>query len=240
MPYYGYRRITAELRRMNYDINHKRVLRIMQESKIQAIYPRPNTRMRNKNHKVYPYLLKGLIINRPNQVWATDITYIKTKNGWMYLTAIIDLYSRYIVAWRLSNTLDTDFCLSMLEEALINRKPEILNTDQGSQFTSEAWISTVEGNDIKVSMDGKGRWADNVIIERFWRTVKYENILIHIYDSVLELKSSIDMYIHDYNNKRLHQSLGYKTPLEVYSGMEQSVNLVHGMGKPARKKRVSA
>jgi putative transposase len=177
-----------------------------------------------------------MIIDRPNQVWATDITYIKTKNGWMYLAAIIDLYSRCVIAWRLSNTLDTAFCLDMLEHALIQGKPEILNTDQGAQFTSHAWISMVEGNGINVSMDGKGRWADNVIIERFWRTLKHENILIHVFESVGELKSSIDRFVRDYNGKRLHQSLGYKTPVEVYSGMEQSVSLILGKSKPVHKK----
>jgi putative transposase len=240
MPYYGYRRITAELQRRGYGINHKRVQRIMQETKMQAMYPRPNTSMRNESHEIYPYLLKGLAIDRPNQVWATDITYIKMPTGWMYLAAIIDLYSRYVVAWRISNTLETAFCLDMLEHALTLSKPEILNTDQGSQFTCKAWITMVEGNGIKVSMDGKGRWADNVIIERFWRTIKYENILIYIFDTVIELKRSIDRFIREYNDKRLHQSLGYKTPVEVYTGMEQAVSLVLGKKKAAYKKRVLA
>jgi len=194
--------------------------------------------MRNESHKIYPYLLKGLEINQPNQVWATDITYIKTQNGWMYLAAIIDLYSRYVIAWRISNTLETAFCLDMLEHALTFGKPEILNTDQGSQFTCDAWIKMVEGNGIKVSMDGKGRWADNVIIERFWRTLKHEHILIHIFDTVTELKSSIDRFIRQYNGKRLHQNLGYQTPLEIYTGMGHAVSLVLGKKKAIYKKRV--
>jgi putative transposase len=238
MPYYGYRRITAELQRRHYQINRKRVLRIMREAKIQAMYPRPNTSMRNESHKIYPYLLKGLVINRPNQVWATDITYIKMKNGWMYLAAIIDVYSRYVIAWRISNTLETAFCLDMLEHALTLGKPDILNTDQGAQFTSEAWITMVEGNGIKVSMDGKGRWADNVIIERFWRTLKHENVLIHIFNTVAELKRSTDKFIRQYNDKRLHQSLGYKTPVEIYTGIEQAVSLVLGKKKVVHKEQI--
>jgi len=231
MPYYGYRRITAELQRRNYNINEKRVLRLMREARIQALYPRPNTSMRNVQHKIYPYLLKELLIYRPNQVWATDITYIKMQTGWMYLVAIIDLYSRYIVAWRLSNTLEIGFCLDMLEHALTVGKPEILNTDQGSQYTCDAWISAVQGNDIRVSMDGKGRWADNIIIERFWRTLKHENVLLHVFDAVIELKRAIDNFIHVYNNKRLHQSLGYQTPAEVYTGIAQAPSLMLGKKK---------
>jgi len=228
MPYYGYRRITAELHRRNYDINHKRVLRLMREAKIQAMYPRPNTSKRNEGHKIYPYLLCGLPISRPNQVWATDITYIKVGSGWMYLVALIDLYSGHIVAWRLSNTLETLFCLDMLDDALTIGKPEILNTDQGSQYTSDAWIKMVEDNGIKVSMDGKGRYADNIIMERFWRSLKHESILLFVYDTVQELKRAIESYIYTYNNKRLHQNLGYKTPTEVYLGMYQAAILVLG------------
>ncbi len=236
MPYYGYRRITAELQRRGYQINRKRVLRIMRETKIQALYPRPKTSMRNKSHKTYPYLLKGLAISHPNQVWATDITYIKVQTGWMYLAAIIDLYSRYVIAWRISNTLETAFCLDMLDCALVVGKPEILNTDQGSQFTCEAWISKVEGSGIKVSMDGKGRWIDNVIIERFWRTLKHEHILIHTFDTVVDLKQSVGRFIREYNEKRLHQSLGYKTPAEVYTCLKQSAILILGKNKVERKK----
>jgi putative transposase len=236
MPSNGYRKITEELQRQGYDINHKRVLRLMRESKIQAMYPRPNTSLRNEKHAIYPYLLSGLVISRPNQVWATDITYIKTKNGWMYLVAIIDSYSRYVIAWRLSNTMDASFCLGMLEEALILGKPEILNTDQGAQYTCDAWIKMVQNNGIRVSMDGKGRWADNIIIERFWRTLKHENILLHIFDTVADLKQSIDMFIYKYNHRRLHQNLGYKTPAEIYKGIHQAPNLV--LGKKKEKQEV--
>ena len=229
--YYGYRKITEELRRDGYNINRKRVLRLMREANIQAMYRRPNTSIRNEKHKIYPYLLSGLVIDHPNQVWATDITYIKTHTGWMYLVAMIDLYSRYIVAWRLSNTLETTFCLDMLEDALRVGKPEIINTDQGSQYTSDEWISIVKEHGIKISMDGKGRWADNIIIERFWKTLKYENILLYIFDTVLELKDSIRSFIQVYNDERFHQSLGYKTPTEIYTGIAQAPSLVLGKKK---------
>jgi len=240
MPANGYRKMTEELQRQGYDINHKRVLRLMRESKIQAMYPRPNTSLRNENHAIYPYLLSGLVISRINQVWATDITYIKTKNGWMYLVAIIDLYSRYIIAWRLSNTMDASFCLDMLEEALTFGKPEILNTDQGSQYTCDAWIKMVQDNGIRVSMDGKGRWADNIIIERFWRTLKHENILLHIFDTVTDLKQSIDMFIYKYNNRRLHQNLDYKTPAEIYKGIHRAPSLVLGKKKEEKQEVVDS
>lgn len=220
MPVYGYRRITAALHRKGYKINRKKVLRIMREMRLQAIYPKPNTSRRNQDHKIYPYLLRGLKITHPNHVWATDITYIKIAGGFMYLIAIIDVYSRFVVAWCLSNTLDTQFCEDALKCALEQEKPDILNTDQGCQFTSVVWIKLVESNDIKVSMDGRGRWADNVFIERFWRTLKHEHILIHDFETVFELKGSIGQFIDVYNNKRLHQSLDYQTPAEVYFGEE--------------------
>lgn len=235
MPYYGYRRITAALQRKGHEVNRKRVLRIMREAKIQAMYPRPKTSIGNKSHKIYPYLLKGLVINRPNQVWATDITYIKMKTGWMYLVAIIDLYSRYVLAWRLSNTLESTFCLDMLDDAFLVGNPDILNTDQGVQFTSEGWITKVESNGIRVSMDGKGRWMDNVIIERFWRTLKYENILIHAFDTAADLRYAIGRFIHEYNTKRLHSSLRYKTPIEIYTGLEQVSVLMLGINKSEKQ-----
>lgn len=220
MPFYGYRRITAELRRQGSCMNGKRVIRVMREMNIQALYPRPRTTIRNESHKIYPYLLGDLTINAPNQVWATDITYLKLPSGFVYLVALIDLHSRYIVSWRLSNTMDTHFCLEMLRDALRRGKPGVLNTDQGSQFTSEAWIKCVQDAGIKVSMDGKGRWVDNVIIERFWRTLKHEHVLLHSFESVVHLRRSIGQYISTYNYRRLHQSLGYKTPAEVY-GVEK-------------------
>ena len=221
MPFYGYRRITVQLRRNGYDVNHKCVLRLMKDMNLQALYPRPKTTKRNKDHKVYPYLLRDLLITRPNQVWATDITYIAMPTGgFMYLVALIDVYSRFILSWRLSNTLDTSFCLDMLDQALSNyNKPEIINTDQGCQFTSQLWINRLNDAGIKISMDGVGRCHDNIIIERFWRTIKHEHILVQCFNSVTELKESIAGYIALYNKKRLHQSLGYNTPEEVYYGI---------------------
>lgn len=215
-PYYGYRRITAELQRREHNINHKRVLRMMREMELQALYPKPKTTLYNPDHKIYPYLLRDLKIARPNQVWATDITYIRMPSGFIYLVAIIDLFSRYIAGWNFSNTLSTDFCGEMLQEALLQAKPEILNTDQGCQFTSAAWISLVTGNNVQISMDGRGRWADNIYIERFWRTLKHEHVLLHALETVSEAKASIGKFIDIYNHKRLHQSLGYRTPAEVY------------------------
>ena len=218
-PVYGYRKITAALQRMDYDINHKRVLRMMRDMKIQAIYPKHKTTIAYKEHKIYPYLLHGFEVAKPDNVWASDITYIKMPIGFMYLIAIIDVYSRYCVAWTFVNTMDGLHCNQMLEQALnLGRKPRILNTDQGSQFTSSIWTSLAECNDIQVSMDGKGRWVDNVYVERFWRTMKHEHILIHDFETVQQARISIDNFIDKYNHKRLHQSLGYATPAEVYGG----------------------
>jgi putative transposase len=217
MPFYGYRKITAELQKRGRGVNHKRILRMMRDMRIQALYPKPKTTMINSEHKKYPYLLRGIKITGPNHVWATDITYIRLPGGFVYLIAIIDLFSRFVISWTLSTTLETDFCLKALEVALQSGlKPEILNTDQGVQFTSLAWIQQVEGNGIKVSMDGIGRWIDNVFIERFWRTLKHEHVLIHAFEAIKDARKSIGQFIDVYNHKRLHQSLGYQTPAEVY------------------------
>jgi putative transposase len=215
-PQYGYRKITASLRRNGYEVNHKKVLRMMQDMNIQAMYPKPRTSLYNPAHKIYPYLLHDVEIVRPDQVWGTDITYIKMPNGFMYLVALIDWFSRFIVDWNLSNTLDARFCIEMLNNALKSNKPEIVNTDQGCQYTSESWINLVEKNEIKVSMDGKGRWADNIISERFWRTLKHEHVLLTEFETVPELRDSIGLFIDKYNYKRLHQSLGYRPPAEMY------------------------
>jgi putative transposase len=216
MPFYGYRRVTAELKQRGYEINHKRVQRMMKEMKITALYPKPRVKAGSGPQK-YPYLLKDLLIHQPNQVWATDITYIKLPGGFVYLVALMDVYSRFIVSWRLSTTLDVSFCLEMLREGLLNYgSPEILNTDQGCQFTSQAWISCVEGACIRISMDGQGRWADNVYIERFWRTVKQELVFLERWSTVREARASLGRFIVLYNTKRLHQSLGYQTPGAVY------------------------
>ena len=192
----------------------------MKEMKIEALYPKKRTTLANKDHKKYPYLLKGLTIDHPNQVWATDLTYIKLPGGFVYLVALMDVYSRFIVSWRLSNTMDVAFCLTMLAEALEKYSPpDIVNTDQGAQFTSRSWVDSVEGALARVSMDGQGRWADNIYIERFWRTVKYEHVFLHSFQTMPEARHSIGIFITLYNTRRLHQSLGYKTPQEVYKKM---------------------
>jgi putative transposase len=224
-PYYGVLRIQAELTTVEDPLNEKRIRRLMRKMGIETLYPKPNTSKPCLWNKRFPYLLRGLEINHPNQVWSTDITYIPMKNGFMYLCAIIDWYSKRILAWKLSNTLDVSFCIDCLEEAIGNHgNPEILNTDQGSQFTSEAFIEKVLGNDIGFSMDGKGRATDNVCIERFWRSIKYEKIYLYGYDNTVDLFCGITAYMDMdfYNNRRKHQSLDYKTPSCVYMEVEKS------------------
>jgi putative transposase len=216
MPFYGYRRLTAELNRRGYEVNTKRVRRLMAEAGIEALYPRPRTSIKSQKDPIYPYLLKDMTITLPNQAWATDITYIKLPTGFVYLVALIDIASRYILAWRISNTMDVSFCLDMLKEALFYAVPLVLNTDQGSQFTSQAWVSRVLQAGAKVSMDGKGRWADNITIERFWRTVKHEFLRYVFIETLSELRTEVCKFIKMYNDERLHQALSYKTPGEVY------------------------
>ena len=215
-PFYGSRRMTVWLQRQGRPVSRKRVQRLMRIMGLQAIYRRPRTSLRALGHKVYPYLLGGMEITRPNQVWATDITYIPMARGFLYLVAIIDWYSRYVLAWRLSNTLDADFCVDALEEALSKGKPEIFNTDQGSQFTGEAFIGLLKKHGIRISMDGKGRYADNIFVERLWRTVKYEEVYLKAYSNGREAKVGLDAYFHFYNGQRPHQALGYRTPAEVF------------------------
>lgn len=217
-PAYGYRRITKALQDEGYDINRKRGYRLMKLMNLEALYAKPKLSEPHPQHKIYPYLLKGLRIERPNQVWCTDISYVKMPQGFVYLVAIIDVYSRYIVSWRLSTSLDTAFCLEMLCSAFHVGVPEILNTDQGCQFTSLEWINMVEGAGVKVSMDGKGRWADNIPIERFWRTLKHENIFLKAYETVAEARKGIKEFIDLYNEERLHSSIGYTKPGAVYRG----------------------
>jgi len=217
-PFYGSRKIKAHLSRKGYRVNRKKIQRLMREMGIEAIYPKPNLSRRNDDHKIYPYLLKNMDICRPNQVWACDITYIPTPMGHMYLVGIIDWYSRKIVSWRLSTTLDTGFCLEVLEEALAMGKPEIFNTDQGSQFTSREFTERLENAGIKISMDSKGRALDNIIIERFWRNLKYEKIYLNEYTSIINLRKDICDYMDLYNNRRPHQALAYRYPSEVYGG----------------------
>jgi len=215
-PFYGYRRIHAALTLQGRTINHKRVQRLMQRMEIKAIYPRPRTSDAGHCPYVYPYLLPELSIHRPDVAWGVDITYLKVCGGVMYLVAIIDIYSRYIVGWRLSNTLETQYSLEALSEGLCLATPDVVNSDQGSQYTSEDWVSTLQEHGILVSMDGKGRCLDNITIERFWRSLKYEEVYLKAYDTVPELRESLRAYIEFYNTERPHQSLGYKTPKSVY------------------------
>ena len=216
-PFYGYRRVEKELKNKGYEIGKKKVIRLRQELKIKTIYPKKKTTIIRKEDKKYPYLLLGLEINQPNTVWSIDITYIKVESSYCYLAAIIDWYSRKILSYRISNTMEVDFCIEALEEALKKYgKPDVFNSDQGSQFTSEKFTKKLKENKIKISMDGKGRWADNVIIERFFRTLKYENIFLKRYENMMELKKGVKEFIYFYNNDRLHSSLNYETPNSVY------------------------
>ncbi len=217
-PHYGSRRMTQWLTRRGEEVNRKRVQRLMRTMGLEAIYPKPRLSAAGRGHKIYPYLLRGVKIERPDQVWSTDITYVPLPSGFMYLAAVIDWYSRYVVAWRLSNTLDGGFCLEMLDEALRTGKPEVFNTDQGVQFTAEAFTGRLLSAGVAVSMDGRGRALDNVFVERLWRTVKYEDIYLRGYEAVAELLQGLIRYFAFYNQERLHQSLGYETPAEVYRG----------------------
>ena len=216
-PFYGSRKMTQYLRRLEYEVNRKRVQRLMRVMGIEAIYPRKTT-VPAVGHKVYPYLLRRVKIVRVGQVWSTDITYVPMRRGFMYLVAILDWYSRYVLSWRVSNTLETAFCLDALEEALDRyAAPEIFNTDQGSQFTSEAFTGRLEAAGIAISMDGRKRALDNVFIERLWRTVKYEDIYLKDYSTADELIEGLGHYFTFYDHQRFHQALDYRTPWEVYS-----------------------
>lgn len=215
-PFYGRRKMTIYLRGEGYDVNPKRVRRLLKKMGLEAIYPKPRTTVVDREHRVYPYLLRGVEITRPNQVWSTDITYIPLKNGFMYLTAVIDWYSRYVLAWQLSNTLDSLFCVEALQQALQRGRPDIFNTDQGSQFTSLAFTSVLEAAGIRISMDGKGRALDNIFVERLWRSVKYEDIYLNHYATVPALYTGLHTYFQFYNQERPHQSLGNCTPSAVY------------------------
>ncbi len=216
-PFYGSRRMTVWLQRQGRTMSRKRVQRLMRTMGLRAIFRRPRTSLRAAGHKVYLYLLGGMEITRPNQVWAADITYIPMARGFLYLVAIMDWYSRYVLSWRLSNTLDADFCVEALEEALSQGKPEIFNTDQGSQFTGEAFTGLLKQHGVRISMDGKGRYRDNIFVERLWRTVKYEEVYLKAYSNGREAKAGLDAYFRFYNAQRPHQALGYRTPAEVFS-----------------------
>jgi len=216
-PFYGARRIAAWLRNQGYRVNRKRIRRLMRIMGLKAIYRHPRTSTPAPGHKVYPYLLNGMEITRPNQVWAADITYIPMARGFLYLVVIMDWYSRYVLSWRLSNTLDADFCVDALEEALRKGRVDILNTDQGAQFTSEAFTSLLQRHGVRISMDGKGRYSDNLFIERLWRTVKYEEVYLKAYQDGRDARVGIGDYFRFYNAERPHQALGYLTPAEVFT-----------------------
>jgi putative transposase len=215
-PFYGSRNMTTFLRKDGEVVNRKRVRRLMRLMGIEAMYPRPRTTWRNTEHRVFPYLLRGVEIVRPNQVWSTDITYVPMPRGFMYLTAVIDWFSRYVLAWALSNTLEGTFCVETLDEALGRGTPDIFNTDQGSQFTSAAFTGRLQKSNIAISMDGRGRALDNVFIERLWRSVKYECLYLHGFDTVADLQRGLTEYFAFYNQERFHQSLDNRTPAEVY------------------------
>jgi len=219
-PFYGIRRITVWLRSQGHCVNHKRVSRLMRLMGIEAIYPKRRLSLGDSRHKKYPYLLKGLTIDRPNQVWATDITYIRMRHGFVYLVAILDWFSRYVVSWAVSITVDVEFCIEALHTALNVSRPEIFNSDQGSQFTSKSFTGVLEAHGVTISMDGKGRAFDNIFIERLWRSVKYEEVYLKEYNSVTDAVQNLRAYFRFYNEDRRHQSLGYRTPHEVYTSME--------------------
>ena len=220
-PFYGYRKMTVWLQNQGFLVNEKRVRRLMKRSGWQTIYRAPKTTVINKEHKKYPYLLTGLEITKKNQVWATDITYIPMNKGFMYLIAIIDLHTRMVLNWEVSNSMNAEWCAKMLEETIEKYgKPEIFNTDQGSQYTSNVHVKVLQDNNIKISMDGKGRAIDNIFIERLWRSVKYENVYLQAYGDGISLHNGVKRYFNFYNNERFHQSLNYKTPSEMYHQKE--------------------
>ena len=221
-PFYGVRRMTQWLREEEWTVNQKRVRRLLRLMGLEAIYPRPRLSEASAEHRKYPYLLKDVTIDRPGQVWSTDITFIPMNQGWLYLTAVLDWFSRYVLSWRLSNTLDSLFCLEALEEALTGHdRPEIFNSDQGVQFTCTAFTGRLEREGIAISMDGRGRALDNVFVERLWRTVKYEEVYLKGYRDGQEAHQGLSRYFPFYNQQRSHQSLDYLTPAAVYFGLQE-------------------
>lgn len=231
-PFYGVPKMTEWLRQQGYKVNPKRVRRLMRLMGLEAVYPKPWLSKPTKGNKKYPYLLKGLIVNRPDYVWSADITYIRLVQGFIYLVAIMDWFSRYVLSWEVSTTLDKEFCLKALEKALKLSRPDIFNSDQGGQFTSTEFTGMLETLGVRISMDSRGRVWDNIFVERLWRTVKYEEVYLKSYSTVKEAKDSLTTYFHFYNTERIHESLGYRTPYEIYFGQqykEESVqaDLIH-------------
>lgn len=237
-PFYGSRQMTHWLCSRGFEVNRKRIQRLMRVMGLEAIYQRPRTSVPNAEHKIYPYLLRNMVIDRPDQVWSTDITYIPLRHGFMYLVAVLDWHSRYVVSWQLSNTLDGDFCVSALQEALSQGRPEIFNTDQGAQFTARAFTQVLEDAGIAISMDGRGRALDNVFIERLWRTVKYEDIYLRGYETVPELEAGLARYFDFYRYRRPHMALDYLTPWDVYSGTNTSKRRIGKGTKSFRAKQI--
>lgn len=221
-PFYGSRKIAAVLEREGYAVNRKRIQRLMRLMGIQSVAPRPNTSQPHPQHKVYPYLLRNLAIVRPRQVYSTDITYIRVARGFAYLTAVVDWYSRKVLAWRLANTMDASFCIEALREAFATYgAPEIFNTDQGSQFTSDDFTQVLKDHEVRISMDGKGRALDNIFVERLWRSVKYEEVYLKQYQSMQEARTGLAAYFRFFNNERPHQALKNRTPAEVHDAVSQ-------------------
>jgi putative transposase len=220
-PFYGSRRMVEELRGEGHVVNRERVRRLMRLMGIETIYQKPNTSRKHPNHKIYPYLLKNMVIDRPNQVWCADITYIPMAKGWVYLVAVMDWFSRRVLAWRLSITMETDFCVEALQEAMdLYGKPEIFNTDQGVQFTAAAFIETLAAQGVQISMDGKGRFLDNIFIERLWRSLKYEECYLRAYETIAEARKRIGEWFMFYNDVRKHQSLSYCTPRKFFEATQ--------------------
>ena len=221
-PFYGVRKMTAHLRRAGLEVNPKRVRRLMRSMGLEAIYPKKRLSLAGEGQKRYPYLLKDLLIERPDQVWCADITYLRLRRGFLYLTAVMDWHSRYVLSWALSGALEADFCVEVLEEALGSATPEIFNTDQGVQFTCEAFTGALEAQGVKISRDGRGRCYDNIFVERLWRTVKYEEVFLRDYTDPVEARQGLKAYFRFYNEQRPHQGLDYRTPAQVYFAGDQA------------------
>jgi putative transposase len=215
-PFYGSRKLTEWLRTEGFAVNRKRVSRLLATMGIEAVYPKPKLSQPGEGHKIYPYLLSGVKVSRVNQVWSTDITYIRLAQGFVYLVAVMDWFSRYVLSWSLSLSMELDFCVEALRQALRRGRPEIFNSDQGSQFTSEKFIGELQARKIAISMDGRGRCLDNIFVERLWRSLKYEEVYLKDYASVTEARTGIECYFRFYNQERLHQSLEYRTPAALY------------------------
>jgi len=224
-PFYGVPKMTAWLRTQGRHVNPKRIRRLLRLMGLEAVYPKPRLSIPNQEHKHYPYLLRNLVIDRPDQVWAADITYIRLQHGFVYLVAIMDWYSRYVLAWELSTTLDAAFCIAALNQALRISKPGIFNTDQGTQFTGAGFTGRLEQESIRISMDGRGRVQDNIFVERLWRSVKYEEVYLNDYGTVAEARHGLTRYFLFYNRERIHEALGYRTPYAVYVKEPKPLNL---------------